>query len=130
MKNIQIFDPSLCCSTGVCGPEVDQELVRFAADVAWAKASGIAIERVNLAQQPLEFANNPLVKGVLETSGEKGLPVVLVGGALRCSGRYPTRAELGEWAGKTSRSTPLSIPVVDAPASGVQKAGKSGSGCC
>ncbi len=30
MANIQIFDPTLCCSTGVCGVEVDQTLVRFA----------------------------------------------------------------------------------------------------
>ena len=27
MPNIQIFDPALCCSTGVCGVEVDQNLL-------------------------------------------------------------------------------------------------------
>jgi len=30
---IQVLDPPRCCSTGVCGPNVDPELVRFAADL-------------------------------------------------------------------------------------------------
>lgn len=131
MKTIQIFDPSLCCSTGVCGTEVDQELVRFAADAAWAREQGIQVDRINLAQQPLEFANNPLVKAVLQSSGEKGLPLTLVDGIIRCGARYPTRAELTAWAGS---STLKSIPIKEAvtsgccgPASGVTK---SGSGCC
>ena len=31
---IQIFDPALCCASGVCGTDVDQALVSFAADAA------------------------------------------------------------------------------------------------
>ena len=49
MPSIQIFDPALCCSTGVCGVEVDQNLVNFAADVDWAKQHGAQVERFNLA---------------------------------------------------------------------------------
>lgn len=37
MKTIQIFDPALCCSSGVCGPETDPALVAFAADFEWAR---------------------------------------------------------------------------------------------
>jgi hypothetical protein len=33
MSKFQVFDPAMCCSTGVCGPEVDPALVRFAVDV-------------------------------------------------------------------------------------------------
>ncbi|EXI87149.1 MAG: Arsenical resistance operon trans-acting repressor ArsD [Candidatus Accumulibacter regalis] len=51
MANIQIFDPALCCSTGVCGVDIDQALVSFAADVDWAKQNGVQIERFNLARQ-------------------------------------------------------------------------------
>lgn len=130
MKTIQVFDPSLCCSTGVCGTEVDQELVRFAADAAWAREQGIQLERLNLAQQPLEFANNPLVKSVLQNSGEKGLPLTLVDGVIRCATRYPTRAELAEWAGKASLK---SIPIKETSSAGCCGPGtnsKSGSGCC
>lgn len=56
MRTIQVFDPALCCTTGVCGVDVDQNLVVFSADVDWAKKNGAQIERFNLAQQPMVFA--------------------------------------------------------------------------
>ena len=71
MTTIQVYDPALCCSTGVCGAEVDQALVSFAADVDWAKQSGAQIERFNLAQQPLAFADAPVVKAFLEEAGQE-----------------------------------------------------------
>ena len=99
MKTIQIFDPALCCSTGVCGVEVDQALVNFSVDVEWAKQNGARIERFNLAQQPLAFAKNPTVKGFLERSGQDALPLILVNGEMALAGRYPHRGELARWAG-------------------------------
>ncbi len=99
MKSIQVFDPALCCSSGVCGTDVDQKLVDFSADVAWAKQSGIAIERFNLAQQPMAFAQNAAVKGLLERSGESALPAILVDGEVALAGRYPSRDDLARWAG-------------------------------
>jgi hypothetical protein len=99
MKSIQIFDPALCCSTGVCGAEVDQTLVDAAADLDWAKKHGAPIERFNLSQQPLAFADNAVVKGFLERSGQAALPLVLVDGEVALAGRYPNRAELTRWAG-------------------------------
>ncbi len=99
MTTIQVFDPALCCSTGVCGVDVDQKLVEFAADVSWLKSQGGTIERFNLAQQPLAFAENAVVKGFLERSGQDALPLVLVDGEVALAGRYPQRAELARWAG-------------------------------
>ncbi len=99
MKTIQVFDPALCCSTGVCGTEVDQALVSFSADVAWAKLNGAQIERFNLAQQPMAFAENGAVKKFLERSGAESLPLILMDGEVALAGRYPTRAELSRWAG-------------------------------
>ena len=69
MKTIQVFDPALCCSTGVCGVDVDQALVTFSADVAWAKLNGAQIERFNLAQQPVAFAENHGCEGLLGAFG-------------------------------------------------------------
>jgi len=99
MRSIQVFDPSLCCSTGVCGVDVDQQLVDFSVDADWAKRNGLTIERLNLSQQPLDFAQNAAVRGILERSGEEALPVVLVDGQVALTGRYPTRSELARWAG-------------------------------
>ncbi len=102
MPIIQIFDPALCCSSGVCGAEVDQKLVDFSADVIWLKSQGGKIERFNLAQQPMEFAANAVVKDFLQRTGQEGLPLVLVDGAIALAGRYPQRAELSRWAGLAS----------------------------
>lgn len=102
MKSIQVFDPALCCGTGVCGVEVDEALIRFAADLDWAKQNGAAIERFNLAQQPLAFADNPVVKAFLERSDPESLPLVLVDGQIALAGRYPSRNELAHWAGLTT----------------------------
>lgn len=99
MTTIQVFDPALCCSTGVCGSNVDQSLVTFSADAAWAKEQGATVERFNLAQQPLVFAQSPLVKAFLDRSGEEALPLILVDGQVALAGRYPSRAELGRWTG-------------------------------
>jgi thiamine pyrophosphate-dependent acetolactate synthase large subunit-like protein len=119
MASIQIFDPALCCSTGVCGVEVDQALVSFAADVDWAKQGGAQVERFNLAQQPLAFAENATVKAFLERSGQEALPLILVDGEVALAGRYPNRTELARWAGISAPSAPQS-----------QGACCSGSRCC
>lgn len=116
MRTIQIFDPALCCSTGVCGVDVDQALVSFSADFDWARTEGALIERFNLAQQPMAFAGNAEVRAFLEKRGAEGLPLVLVDGEVAMSGRYPTRGELADWAG-----------VVDTSGTTAPAAGKA---CC
>ena len=98
MNSIQIFDPALCCSSGVCGSDVDQALVNASANIEWAKQNGAQIERFNLAQQPMAFAENTVVKAFLERSGTQSLPLVLIDGEIALAGRYPTRTELGRWA--------------------------------
>jgi len=121
MKNIQIFDPALCCSSGVCGVEVDQQLVRFAADVDWAKQNGAQLARINLAQQPMAFATNAVVKAILERSGVGALPLTLVDGEVALAGRYPTREELSRWMERK--------PAASEPAA-VEKAPPVAGDCC
>jgi len=118
MGKLQVFDPALCCSSGVCGTELDQALVDFSADVDWLKQSGGQIERFNLAQQPMAFAENALAKAFLERSGAEGLPLVLVDGEIVLAGRYPTRRELARFAGVSG-----SLGEADATA-------EKSQGCC
>jgi hypothetical protein len=102
---IQVFDPALCCSSGVCGVDVDQNLVDFSSTAGWAESTGLKIERFNLAQQPMAFAENPVVKHFLERSGAEALPLTLVDGEIALAGRYPTRSELTRWTGTAAGST-------------------------
>jgi len=99
MTAVLVFDPAMCCSTGVCGPSVDPRLSRFSADLDWLQRQGVSVERFNLAQQPAAFAEDRAVRAALEASGEAGLPVVKVDGEIKSTGLYPSRAELAAWAG-------------------------------
>lgn len=106
MQTIQVFDPALCCRTGVCGVDLDQALVNFSADVAWAKKNGAQIERFNLAQEPTVFAENPTVSAFLQRSGHESLPLILIDGEVALAGRYPSRAELARWSGIAAAADP------------------------
>lgn len=99
MKTLQIYDPAMCCNTGVCGVDVDQQLLTFATDIDWAKKQGAQIERFNLAQQPMAFVENTVVKNFLALSGAEGLPLILLNGEIALTSRYPRRAELARWLG-------------------------------
>jgi hypothetical protein len=98
MSKLQVFDPAMCCSTGVCGPSVDPALPRFAADLEWLKSKGLRVERYNLAQEVAAFTNNPVVKLALNSRGSKCLPLLLLDGTIVAEGAYPTREELASLA--------------------------------
>lgn len=97
MKTIQVYDPPMCCSTGICGTDVDPDLVSFAAMLAQLGQRGIHIERYNLAKEPLAFVKNLAVKAMLETDGAEALPLIFWDGEVILKGRYPTKAERPDW---------------------------------
>lgn len=99
MPHVTVFDPAMCCSTGVCGPSVDPKIVAFAADLDWLASRGVTVVRHNLAQAPAAFLADPDAKATIETRGEEGLPLVKVDGVVRSSGVFPARSELAAWAG-------------------------------
>jgi len=99
MTTVTVYDPPMCCATGVCGPEVDPKLAQFASDLDWLKGRGVEVRRFNLAQEPARFAENTAVKAILDRSGAEELPAIAVGEIVVASGRYPGRGELAAMAG-------------------------------
>ncbi len=97
MITLQIYDKPMCCSSGVCGPQVDPVLPRFAADLEWLKAQGHTVERYNLAQNPTAFTGNPAVHRLLETEGIDCLPLIILNGELVSKSTYPSRETLQLW---------------------------------
>lgn len=91
---VQVYDPAMCCSTGVCGATVDPELVRFARDLAWLRHHDVTVERYNLAQEPGAFVDNAAVLTALQTKGPECLPMVFVDGEPVAATGYPTREHL------------------------------------
>jgi hypothetical protein len=129
MTTLLVFDPALCCSTGVCGAEVDENLVRFAADVEWLKGQGVVVRRYNLAQEPSAFVATRVVQRTLMQQGVSCLPLLVLKGEIVAHGAYPDRAELLGIVGVSDAEAPAprgSLPLQGLPVQGCAP----GSGCC
>jgi len=98
MKKLEVFDPAMCCSTGVCGVEVDPVLAQFAADLKWVEDQGVAVARHNLGQEPQAFAANPEVLKEMKAGMER-LPILVVDGRIVATGIYPSRPQLAQKLG-------------------------------
>ena len=109
---IEVFDPPMCCSSGVCGPTVDPVLVRFAADVKWLQEQGVDVRRFNLSQSPAAFVENEQIKQALTEKGEAALPLLLVDGQVLATGHYPERSQLSAALSLTSGENSIFSPAV------------------
>lgn len=96
---LQVYDPPMCCSTGLCGPNVKPELVNFANDLKWLEQQGVTVERFNLASNPAAFMSQEAVKTALHDEGNNCLPLIVVNGSIVSKGAYPSRSQLMKIAG-------------------------------
>ena len=116
MKKLEVYDPAMCCSTGVCGVEVDPVLAQFSADLKWVEEQGVTVVRHNLGQEPQAFAANPAVVKEME-AGMDRLPILAIDGHIVTTGMYPSRQQLAQ---------KLSIALTTAEKPHI----KVGSACC
>jgi hypothetical protein len=99
MRKVVIYEPAMCCPTGVCGPSVDPELLRISTVINNLKSNGIKIERYNLANNPQAFVDNQEINKMLNDNGVEILPVTMVNGRVVKSKAYPSNAELSKLLG-------------------------------
>lgn len=107
MKTIEIFDPAMCCPTGLCGPNINPDLMRIAAAVEYMKRKGAPVTRHNLRDEPQLYVSNQLINQYLQEKGVDGLPVTLVDGKITVEGGYPTNAQLTDWTGISLNIIPI-----------------------
>ena len=97
MKTMKIFEPAMCCPTGLCGVSVDPELLRISTVLNTLQQNGIEVERYNLTSAPQAFVASKPVTEFLQKFGPDKLPVVLVDDFIVIAGRYPTNDEFTSW---------------------------------
>ncbi len=95
---IQIYDPPMCCSTGVCGPSVDEKLVKLNENLEHLKKKypEVIVERYMINQQPLKFRENDSVYNLIKEKGKDVLPITTVNGKVIRHSQYPTLEEIEE----------------------------------
>lgn len=138
MAHVKVYDPAVCCSSGVCSPDTDVTIAQFSAALDKAKKSGVVVDRFTLAHQPGEYVANTTVKGLLDSDGIDVLPLVFVDDEIMSKGGYPSRGEfLGKLgiedastANAAAASSSCCAPAETATADCCAPAPAAASGCC
>ena len=126
MSEMVLFEPAMCCSTGVCGPSVDPELLRVAGVLENLKKIGIEVERYNLSSDPQAFVRSAEVSNALNERGADALPITTLGGKIVKSGSYPTDEEFAGLLGVEEKAVKSAARVKVK----VKKCGCGPNGCC
>jgi len=104
MQKVTLFDPPLCCSSGVCGPDIDPILPVTAAFLDQLATQGVEVERFNLAQSPIKFVENVTIKKRIDEAGMDILPILMIDDSIVLEGRYPNETERLQWLAETPAS--------------------------
>jgi hypothetical protein len=117
---IEIYDPAMCCSSGVCGPSVSPGLVRIQETLRQIQkqAPEVQIMRYGLSTDPKAFVSNATVAELLKSEGPECLPLVFVGGELISKGSYASDSMLQEILGESGIELELGVKM------------KKSSSCC
>lgn len=107
MKKIEIFDPAMCCPTGLCGTNISTELMRIAVVIETLKKQGITVTRHNLRDEPQLYVTNQVVNDYLQKYGAEALPITLVDGEVAVYKTYPTTLQMSEWSGVNLEFIPV-----------------------
>jgi len=91
---VEIFEPPMCCPTGLCGPTIDPVLLDVNEMVLKLNGQGVAVVRYLIAQQPQAFLNNAEVYRLVREKQLAALPIATVNGRVIKVGAYPTLAEV------------------------------------
>lgn len=130
MKKMQIFEPAMCCSTGLCGVGVDQELLRISTVLNTLKNNGVNVDRFNLSSAPQEFVANKTVNNYINEKGVDGLPVVVIDDEIAISGRYPSNDEFVTLLNIPESYIGEKVSTEEATDNENQGCGCSGGDCC
>ena len=91
---VELFDPPMCCSTGLCGPTLDQTLLDVNEMILALKAAGVAVERYQMSTNPNAFLSNDGVMRLVREQKMAALPITVVHGRVLKAGSYPTHDEI------------------------------------
>ena len=99
IMKIEIFDPPLCCPTGICGPTVDQTLINVNEMIASLQKDGIQVERYQMTSNLHAFLNNPAVMKLVQEKQMSALPITVISNRVIKTGSYPTLEEINNVLG-------------------------------
>ncbi|MDW2800165.1 arsenite efflux transporter metallochaperone ArsD [Clostridium boliviensis] len=130
MKTMKIYEPAMCCSTGLCGVGVDTELLRISTVLNTLENNGVHVDRFNLSNNPQKFVTNQTINNYVKENGVDGLPVVVIDDEITITGRYPTNDEFVKLLNVPENYIGEKPDAVNAASKKTQGCGCSGGDCC
>ena len=96
MTQIQLYEEAMCCSTGVCGPDPDDELVEVSAvlDQLEDEFETAEISRANMQHNIDEFLNTQEIYDLVQENGPDILPITTVNGEIVAKEAYLSYDEM------------------------------------
>lgn len=92
--DVEIFDPPMCCPTGLCGPSLDQTLLDVNEMLMSFQRANLRVERYQLASNPNAFTSNAEVMKLVREKQMGALPITVVRGSVIKTGAYPSTDEI------------------------------------
>ncbi len=99
MSKLVIYDPAMCCPSGMCGVSIDPEIVRVATVLHAFRKHGVDVKRFNLTSNPMEFMTQLDVNKTINEKGVDCLPITVYNNKIVLVGRYPTNQEMCDYVG-------------------------------
>lgn len=99
MKTLKIYDPAMCCPTGVCGTSVDTKLVQLSNFLNTLDKNKFEVKRFGLTTEPTEYVLNSEVARLLQEEDVDVLPLIFLDDELLFKNDYPSVPELSSKMG-------------------------------
>lgn len=95
-KDLIIYEGAMCCSTGMCGPEPDKELMEFSDSIKKLQREfkDLNITRASLSFNVNMFLENKEIFQLIKENGPGILPITTINGKIIAKQRYLKCAEL------------------------------------
>jgi len=89
-NNLIIYEGAMCCSTGVCGPEPDKELIEFNETLKKVNKefADLKITRASLSVDVKMFMENKEIFQLVKINGQQILPITTINGKIIAKKRY------------------------------------------
>jgi hypothetical protein len=92
--DVELFDPPMCCPSGLCGPSLDQTLLDVNEMIMTLQRENLRVERYQMTSNPNAFLSNTEVMKLVREKQMEALPIIVVRGKVIKVGAYPSVDEI------------------------------------
>ena len=95
MTELTLYEEAMCCSTGVCGPDPDDELVEVSAALDQLEDEfDVNVSRANMQHNVEQFLETQQIADLVEEHGPSILPITVVDDEIVAKEAYLSYDEL------------------------------------